>query len=148
MKWGSLSNFGCFLVLFDFVLVLYGLGFVKLLNICPQPLINCSHQESREKGTMMSVIEVKAAQVTHPSGSWYPMVIQWYPLHPIAPWSWQMSSSIDAVRTGDPKFAVMQPFPAAISEKEADPFLMCHLAPFFGMPTVLLLRFPFHLWSR
>lgn len=50
-------------------------------------------KESREKGTMMSVIEVKAAQVTHP--------------------------------TGDPKFAVMQPFPAAISEKEADPFLMC-----------------------
>ena len=28
------------------------------------------------------------------------------------------------LRTGDPKFAVMQPFPAAISEKEADPFLM------------------------
>eukprot|EP00435_Cladocopium_sp_Y103_P032234 s2244_g8.t1 len=53
-------------------------------------------KESGEKGTrvtMMSVIEVKAAQVTHP--------------------------------TGDPKFAVMQPIPAAISEKEADPFLMC-----------------------
>ncbi|CAJ1347484.1 unnamed protein product [Effrenium voratum] len=44
-------------------------------------------------GSMMSVIEVKAAQVTHP--------------------------------TGDPKFSVMQPFPAAISEKDADPFLMC-----------------------
>eukprot|EP00434_Breviolum_minutum_P017308 symbB.v1.2.015278.t1/scaffold1136.1/size135929/6 len=50
-------------------------------------------KEGGEKGSMMSVIEVKAAQVTHP--------------------------------TGDPKFAVMQPFPAAISEKEADPFLMC-----------------------
>ena len=28
-------------------------------------------------------------------------------------------------RTGDPKFSVMQPFPAGISEKDADPFLMC-----------------------
>eukprot|EP00438_Fugacium_kawagutii_P030145 Skav235167 [mRNA] locus=scaffold721:134150:145585:- [translate_table: standard] len=49
-------------------------------------------EEGAEKSSMMSVIEVKAAQVTHP--------------------------------TGDPKFAVMQPFPAAISEREADPFLM------------------------
>jgi len=45
------------------------------------------------RSSMMSIIEVKAAQVTHP--------------------------------TGDPKFSVMQPFPAAISERDADPFLMC-----------------------
>mmetsp|Transcript_110895 Transcript_110895/g.155664 ORF Transcript_110895/g.155664 Transcript_110895/m.155664 type:complete len:328 (-) Transcript_110895:194-1177(-) len=45
------------------------------------------------KDGVMPVIEVRAAQVTHP--------------------------------TGDPKFSVMQPFPAGISEKDADPFLMC-----------------------
>ncbi len=32
--------------------------------------------------------------------------------------------------TGDPKFSVMQAFPAAVSEVEADPFLMCdHFGP-------------------
>mmetsp|Transcript_55064 Transcript_55064/g.103207 ORF Transcript_55064/g.103207 Transcript_55064/m.103207 type:complete len:330 (-) Transcript_55064:349-1338(-) len=49
--------------------------------------------QKASKDGMMRVIEVRAAQVTHP--------------------------------TGDPKFSVMQPFPAAISEKDADPFLMC-----------------------
>ncbi|CAJ1425618.1 unnamed protein product [Effrenium voratum] len=53
----------------------------------------CMSSPGKKDGSMMSVIEVKAAQVTHP--------------------------------TGDPKFSVMQPFPAAISEKDADPFLMC-----------------------
>ena len=30
-----------------------------------------------------------------------------------------------AYPTGNPKFCVMQPFPAAFSAEEADPFLMC-----------------------
>lgn len=55
---------------------------------------------------MLSVIEIKAAQVTHPQlGQGFKVLV--------------------ATRTGDPKFAVMQPFPAAISERDADPFLMC-----------------------
>ena len=32
--------------------------------------------------------------------------------------------------TGDPKFSVMQAFPAAVSAEEADPYLMCdHFGP-------------------
>lgn len=40
---------------------------------------------------------------------------------------WQMARK--TFPTGDPKFAVMQAFPAGISEEDADPFLMCD---FFG----------------
>ena len=66
---------------------------------------------------VMRVKTVKISKKTHPTGYFsllLPSIERW----------------IYHILQGDPKFSVMQAFPAAISAEEADPFLMCdHFGP-------------------